>query len=202
MEDTHMGDTSSQNPGPHTPTGLCGRSLASSARSAYPPLALFLCRTNTTCSIMAEAILAHLAQGRVRAASAGDVPHLQVNPHALECLRAHGIPTEELRSKVWGEFFGLCRPPVRFLIALTDVYAVEANWNEDTLIGYWNVPDPGAVVGSEGEIRLAFDEAFAMLRTRVQMFLALPFDQLNDQALSRELAWIGGLPWLGSSSHA
>jgi len=69
------------------------------ARSTQPPLALFLCRENAAASIMAEALLRHLAKARVRAASAGDCPAARVNPHALECLRAHGIATTGLRTK-------------------------------------------------------------------------------------------------------
>ena len=128
--------------------------------SVHLPLVLFLCRTNATCSIMAEAILRHLAQERVRTASGGEVPHWEVNPFALECLRTHGIATQGLRCKTWGEFFGLDRPSVRFLIALRDVYAARANWPHDTLIVRWHMPDPGAVVGSEIDIRVAFEEAF------------------------------------------
>jgi hypothetical protein len=62
-------------------------------------LVLFLCHSNTALSIMAEAILRHLAQERVRAASAGACVAGRVNSQALECLRTHGIATEGLRSK-------------------------------------------------------------------------------------------------------
>ena len=95
----------------------------------YPPLVLFLCRSNATCSIMAEAILKDRAKHRLRAASGGEPRYdTRVNPFALECLSAHGIATQGLRSKVWGEFFGLDRPPVRFLIALSGLYATKADW--------------------------------------------------------------------------
>jgi arsenate reductase len=70
---------------------------------------LFLGRQNTAVSIMAEAILRQVAQERVRAASAGESVAGPVNSHALDCLRAHGIATEGLQSKAWGEFFGLNR---------------------------------------------------------------------------------------------
>lgn len=141
---------------------------------------------------MAEAILTHLAQGRVRAASAGAVPR-GVSPYALQCLCAHGIATQGLHSKLWSEFFVLPAGPVRFLIALSDVYAAKAHWLPATLIGHWHMPDPAAVVGSDLDIRVAFDEAFGTLKTRIETFLALPFAQLTDQALSPELARIGEL---------
>ena len=167
------------------------RKVASSMRRPKPPLALFLCRANTTASIMAEAILRHLAQGRVQAASAGEIPYGQVNRHTLECLYAHGIATHGLRSRMWGEFFGWGKPPVRFLIALSDVYAAESNWGPGTIITRWYMPDPGAFPGGGIDIRLEFEQAFNMLESRIRKFLALELGRLTDRALSRELALIG-----------
>lgn len=158
------------------------------------PLALFLCQRNTAASIMAEAILRHLAQGRVRAASAGEVPHGQLNPYALECLSAHGIATQGLRNRTWGEFWGSGRAPVRFLIALADVYPEKSVWGPGTIIAQWYMQDPGAIVGSEQEIRAGFAEAFGTLESRIRQFLGLALEQLTDRALSRELACIGQSP--------
>jgi len=140
---------------------------------------------------MAEAILRQFAQERVRAASAGESVASHVNPHALQCLRAHGIATEGLQSKAWGEFFGLGRPPVRFLIALANVYAARANWSLDTLVANWHMPDPAEVVGSDLDIQIAFEEAYETLYARIQMFLSLRFAQLDDRALLQALERIG-----------
>ena len=162
-----------------------------------PPLVLFLGRSNTAVSIMAEAICEHYAQGRVRACSAGDLPAVQVSPFALECLHAHAIPTRGLRSKPWGEFFGLCKPPIRFLITLRESYAANSNWDHDThltLKAHWAMPDPANASGSDADIRLAFEAAFRTLESRIQKFLALPLSRLTDQALRRELALIGDEP--------
>jgi len=163
-----------------------------------PPLVLFLCRANSGPSILAEAILQHLAQGRVRAASAGERAAERVNPYALECLTAHHIATSGLHSKIWREFFGLDRPPVRVLIALgrPNAYAMEVNWNQPgvrTAKAHWPTPDPDAVVGSATEVRLAFEEVFITLEARIRQFLALPLDRLCDEALLQQLARIGGV---------
>ena len=160
-------------------------------RHADPPLVLFLCSTNTTNSILAEAILRHLSMARVRAASAGEIPFQHVHPFALECLHVHGIPTAGLRTKMWGQFFGLDRPPVRFLIALCDHYAAKAHWQADTLIGHWHMPDPGEIMGSDIEVRSAFEEAFAKLDRRIRQFLALPLETLDTTELAQELQRIG-----------
>jgi hypothetical protein len=108
-----------------------------------------------------------------------------------ECLRAHGIETQGLHSKIWGEFFGLGRPPVRFLIALSDVYAANSNWGPDTVVARWYMPDPASVAGSEIDIRLGFEEAFGTLEPRVRRLLALTSSHLTDRSLSRELTLIG-----------
>jgi arsenate reductase len=118
----------------------------------------------------------------------------QVNPHTLECLAAHGIETVGLRSKPWGEFFGLTRPPVRVLITFSEVYAAKADWDHDTATTvktHWALPDPGDVSGSEIDVRLAFEEAFGTLAVCIRQFLTLPFGRLCDAELSRELGRIG-----------
>ena len=161
-----------------------------------PPLVLFICRTNTAVSIMAEAILRHLAQGRLRAASAGETVSGRVSPYAIACLTAHGIGTTGLRDKLWGELFGIYRPPVRVLITLSnpDTYAAKANWDKEnvrTVRAHWPTPDPETVVGSPTDRRLAFEEVFVTLEARIRKLLALQMDQLTDRALARELTRIG-----------
>jgi hypothetical protein len=55
------------------------------ARSAPVPLVLFVSRLNTAASIMAEAILRHLARERLRVASAGaSAMPCAVNPDLLK----------------------------------------------------------------------------------------------------------------------
>lgn len=85
-----------------------------------PPLVLFVRRKNVGASILAEALLRHLAGERFRAASAGDTAAGLVSLYALECLAAHRIDTTGLHSKAWGRFFGLGRTPVHILITLCD----------------------------------------------------------------------------------
>jgi arsenate reductase len=140
---------------------------------------------------MAEAILRHLAHERVSAASAGDSVTGRVNSRARECLRGHGIATEGLRSKPWGAFIGAYRPPVQLLVTLSDVLAAQASWPYNTQIAHWNMSDPGDVVGSELDVRLAFEEAFAKLDLRIRAFLDLPLGKLKGRALAQELERIG-----------
>jgi arsenate reductase len=170
---------------------LSGPRAPSLAPSTTGPLVLFLCHINTALSIMAEAILRHLAQERVRAASAGYSVADRVNSQALECLRTHGLATEGLKSKAWGQFFGLYRPTVRLVITLGDVYVAKVRWPRDTQIANWKMPDPADVVGSEVDVRVAFEKAFGTLDLRIRQFLSLPLGQLKGRALVQELERIG-----------
>jgi arsenate reductase len=149
------------------------------------PLVLFVCRSNTALSIMADAILRHRGEERFRAA--GESITDRVNPLALECPRTYGIAIMGLKSKPWGQFFGLYAPTVRLVIALNAVYAGTANWARDTQVARWNTMDPADVVGSECAIRTAFDEVFGTLELRIRLFLALPLEQLEGRALAQAL---------------
>ena len=194
-----IGVTSSRDEASRTLAAWLGGARApaserSPARREPAPLVLFLCRSNTALSVMAEAILRHLAKARLRAASAGERPRFRVNPYALECLCAHAIATTGLRSKGCGEFFGVYRPPVSFLITLSDVDEAKANWDRvpaRPLIAHWGMLDPATIVSSEIDTRVAFEQAFGTLHWRIRRFLSLPFGHLDARALTQALERIG-----------
>jgi hypothetical protein len=53
------------------------------------------------------------------------------------------------------------------------------------------MPDPAAVEGTQEQKLAAFAETWRVLRRRIELFAALPFDQLDAQALRRETQQIG-----------
>lgn len=145
---------------------------------------------------MAEAILRHLSQGRIGAASAGETISGRVSPYAIACLITHGIGTSGLRDKLWSELFVIGRSPVRVLIILSSLntYAAKAHWDQEsvcTVRAHWPTPDPETVAGTTADKRLAFEEVFVTLEARIRKLLALEMDRLTDQALARELTRLG-----------
>ncbi|NHI01048.1 MULTISPECIES: ArsR family transcriptional regulator [Oceanimonas] len=71
---------------------------------------LFVCHSNGVCSLIAEALLCHLAADRYRVMSAGVQP-TQADPNALAALHKLGVNTEGLNCKgldaVAGEYFDI-----------------------------------------------------------------------------------------------
>jgi arsenate reductase (thioredoxin) len=163
-------------------------------RRADPPLVLFLCRVNQVGAIMAEAILNHLARGRVRAVSVAGEPCGEIHPYASECLAAHGISPKTLRNASSSASVGSCPPAVHSLITLCELKSHHCPCTAESaarVCARWSTPDPATVIGSAVDQQLAFEEAFATLHSRIRRFLALPLERMSDQALSAELTRIG-----------
>jgi protein-tyrosine-phosphatase len=156
---------------------------------------LFLCTGNSARSILAEAIVNHLASrnGRFRAYSAGSFPKLQPNPFALELLRKNGISTDGLRSKPWDEFATPGAPKLDFVFTVCDQAAGEACpiWPGQPMTAHWGVPDPARVDGTDKDKRRAFFDAYVALRRRIELFTSLPIASLDSMALQERVRAIG-----------
>ena len=157
---------------------------------------LFLCTGNSARSILAEAILNHIGQGRFRALSAGSHPAGEVNPYVLKLLNEQGIPVSELRSKSWDEFARDGAPQLDFVFTVCDKAAGEACpvWLGQPMTAHWGIEDPAAVEGSDAAKEHAVSTAFRLLTRRISLFVSLPLDKLDSIALKREVDHIGLLP--------
>lgn len=153
---------------------------------------LFLCTGNSARSIMAEAMLNVLGQGRFHAFSAGSFPSGKVQPIAAELAQALGYH-EPLRSKSWDEFAQADSPPIDIVITVCDNAAGEVCpiWPGHPITAHWGVPDPAAAEGGEADRRRVFQSVWMMLRQRIDLLLALPLDKLDRLATQRELRAIG-----------
>jgi len=154
---------------------------------------LFLCTGNSARSILAEAILNRLGNGKFTAYSAGSHPNGKVNPHALELLQRLGFETSGLRSKPWDEFSAPGSPPLDFVFTVCDNAAGEVCpvWPGQPMTAHWGMPDPAAVTGTELEIATAFRDTFRGLERRIQMFTALPIASLDRLSLTSKIREIG-----------
>ena len=155
---------------------------------------LFLCTGNSARSIMGEALANHLAigGGKFKAYSAGSKPKGEPHPLALETLRAHGLSTEGLRSKSWDEFAQPDSPHLDFVFTVCDSAAGEQcpYWPGQPMTAHWGVEDPPAA-GDEAAQRKAFKNAFLILKRRIELFAALPFDKLDRLKLAESAKSIG-----------
>ena len=161
--------------------------------------ALFLCTGNSARSIIAEAILNKLGQGKFRAYSAGSQPKGQVNPNTIQLLQGLGYDTSSFRSKSWSEFAKPGAPPLDFVFTVCDNAAGEACpvWPGQPMTAHWGVPDPAEARGSEAEIALAFKDAYRMLFQRIGIFTALPIRGLDKLSLQNKLREIGHMNTIG-----
>ena len=154
---------------------------------------LFLCTGNTARSVLAEALLRSLGQGRYASYSAGSQPKGVVNPFALKVLDRHGISTEGLSSKSWDVFAVPDAPQMDFVFTVCDNAAGEACpfWPGQPMTAHWGIPDPAAVEGTDIEKQAAFNEAFRYLRNRIGAFINLPIKSVDKLALGAQLRDIG-----------
>jgi protein-tyrosine-phosphatase len=158
-----------------------------------PMNVLFLCTGNSARSIIAEAALNRLGNGKFRAFSAGSFPKGEVHPYARELLERQNYPTQELRSKSWNEFAAPGAEPLDFVFTVCDNAAGEVCpvWPGQPMTAHWGMADPAAAEGNEAERRLAFADTLRMLRNRIGVFVSLPIASLDKLSLQNRLREIG-----------
>jgi arsenate reductase len=128
---------------------------------------LVLCTGNSCRSVMAEALINHMRKGKYNAVSAGSFPAGYIHPKSIQTLERHGINADEPRSKSWDEFANQ-----NFDLVIT-VCDQAANESCPIVIGkyekkHWSTPDPANAKGTDDEINKAFDNAFLMLKERIE----------------------------------
>lgn len=154
---------------------------------------LILCTHNSARSVLAECMLNHWAAKLgcdVRAHSAGASPSGRVNPHALAVLQAAGVSTQGVSSKSWSHFLEPGAPALRAVITVCDGAAAEPCpiWPGAPVQVHWAYPDPS--LAPEAERGHAFELTRQALGYRMLQLLALPWPQLDDEALRTALQTI------------
>lgn len=158
---------------------------------ARPVNVLVLCTGNSARSILGEALVNRLGDGRFRGFSAGSFPKGAVHPGALRLLQRHGYPVEGLRSKSWDEFAGTGTAPIDVVITVCDNAAGEVCpiWPGHPVTVHWGLPDPAAVDGDEAAVDAAFESVHAALSKRIAELVQLPIldREVPAAALRRRL---------------
>ncbi|MGH8712316.1 MAG: arsenate reductase ArsC, partial [Burkholderiales bacterium] len=142
---------------------------------------LFLCTHNSARSIMAEAHLNKVGQGRFKAYSAGSHSSGRVNPMTLEVLHRAGYTVDGLRSKGWDEFAVPGAPQMDFVITVCDSAAGEVCpvWPGQPMTAHWGFEDPSQAKGTQEERHRVFQRVFKQITACIQLFLSLPMEKLD-----------------------
>jgi arsenate reductase len=154
---------------------------------------LFLCTGNSCRSILGEAIFNHLAPAGWKAISAGSQPTGQVHPCSLALLAREGISTDGYHSKSWDNLPTM--PDIVITVCSSAAGEICPAYLGPVLRTHWDVEDPALATGTVEEIETAFMTSYRILRARIEAFLALPLDDLQqDRAkLKAELDRVGTL---------
>ena len=128
---------------------------------------LVVCTGNSCRSIMAEALINQLGQGRYHAVSAGSTPTGVVHPKSIETLQRHGINPGQPSSKSWDIFLN---QKFDYVITVCDRAAAESCphflGNAEKL--HWSIPDPATADEDNEALDAAFDQAFYLLKHSIE----------------------------------
>ena len=143
-----------------------------------PMKILFLCTGNSCRSVLAEAVFRHLAPRGFEVMSAGSHPTGFVHPRALALLEREGIATSGLHSKSWDALPLV--PDIVITLCASAAGETCPAYMGPALRAHWGVDDPAHATGSETEIEEAFQDAYRIIRWRIETFLALPWSDLKQ----------------------
>jgi arsenate reductase (thioredoxin) len=148
---------------------------------------LFLCTHNSARSILAEALLTHLGQGKFKGYSAGSSPRAnqQPNPLGLQVLQRAGISTDGLHSKSWDDFAKPDAPKMDLIITVCDNAAGEVCpfWPGNPASAHWSYADPSAGDAPDAEKLLAFKQTMLAIKRRIELLISLPPEKLHTASL-------------------
>jgi len=156
--------------------------------SGEPVNVLFVCTTNASLSIMAQAMLNKIGRGRFQAFSAGVHPGGGVNEHALETLKQTGYDIVDLHTKSWNDFAAPLAPRLDVVVSLDDAARDERHpiWFSNPVHVHWGFADPAEVLGGDAETIAAFRRCFGDLEQQMLKLSARDVDGLSGAALKTQ----------------
>ncbi|MEM7670038.1 MAG: arsenate reductase ArsC, partial [Pseudomonadota bacterium] len=110
---------------------------------------------------------------------------------AERLLMRKNMPTHGYRSKSWDEFAQGDAPQMNLIISVCCSTAGEIwpIWPGTPLTAHWGIDDPATA--PRDQIDLAFQMTYHRLSSRINSFLALPFETMAPAELTPPLARIG-----------
>lgn len=141
---------------------------------------LVLCTGNSARSILGEALVGRMGDGRLRAYSAGSKPRGVPHPAALRLLGAKGFDVSAFRSKSWDAFAAPGAPRIDVAITVCGNAAGEACplFTGAPVRAHWGLADPADATGGAAAEDAAFAETYRLLEMRVAAMLALPLEAM------------------------
>lgn len=126
----------------------------------------------------------------MQAMSAGSQPTGEVHPRSIALLKREGIATEGYYSKSWDNL--PVTPDIVITVCSNAAGETCPAYLGNVLRAHWGVDDPAKATGTDSEIEAAFTQAYSILRTRIEAFLNLSPDCLNNkEKLKQALQLIG-----------
>ncbi len=133
---------------------------------------LFVCRDNSACSIIAEAILKRWGGNDFQAFSAGIHPASEVHPLAIDLLKAQRLWGHDFQTKGCNEFLRHDARHMDFIISIGERLSndLPAEWPGNPRIIHWRISEP-MVGGKPVEKAVAFRRTFRELENRIKLFV-------------------------------
>jgi len=150
---------------------------------------LFLCTGNSARSILSEALLNDLGQGRFLAWSAGSKPSGRPHPEGLAELEKQGHVTNLYRSKSWDEFSIEGAPEFDIIVTVCDNAAAEICpvFFGPGLKVHWPQPDPAHIEPLSAR-QAAFGRTYGICKARIEALLGLSDVDLRDREKVQSIA--------------
>lgn len=114
---------------------------------------------------------------------------------ALRILEDNRMKTGGLASKSWDPFIQQ-KENVNFVFtlcgnALDDMAEACPIFPGQPVTAHWGLDDPALATGTDEQVYKVFQEAFALLKRRIDLLANLPLTKLKEQALQQKIDEIG-----------
>lgn len=148
---------------------------------------LFLCTGNSARSILSEALMNDLGEGRFRGFSAGSHPSGVPHPDGLKELVRRGHDVSGYSSKSWDVFKE--GEEMDIVVTVCDNAANEVCpiFPGGHVKVHWPAHDPAHVEPLAAR-QEAFKEVYDLCRARIETLVAMPVDALTDKAKIQSIA--------------